>query len=153
MYIIIFLIKKLSHDSIVSVHHLKLNFLLFYVQSTFDVLCFILLLIFPSEFSNAKSCIRELLNEECPTKKGSRTFHMDVLFDGYNPFCMNRIYQPPTTVTTPLREHEQTTKQPTEERTKTPRRNTLATSGLSYNKLDLNIYLQILLALLSAGYV
>lgn len=78
---------------------------------------------------------------------------MDVLFDGYNPFCMNRIYQPPTTVTTPLREHEQNTKQPTEERKKTPRRNALATSNTSHDKLDLNIYLQILLALLSAVYV
>ena len=96
--------------------------------------------------------MRELLNEECPTKKGSRTLPMDVLFDGYNPFCMNKIYQPPTTVTTPLREHEQITKQPTKER-KTPRRNNLATSSTSYKKLDLKIYLQILLTLLSAGYV
>ena len=78
---------------------------------------------------------------------------MDILFDGYNPFCMNRIYQPPTTVTTPLREHEQSTKQPTAERKKIPRRNTLATSNTSHHKHDLNIYLQTLLALLSAGYV
>ena len=119
----------------------------------FYALYFVLDFLFTSEFSKAKSCIRTLLNEECPTKKGSRTLYMDMLFDGYNPFCMNRIYQPPTTVTTPLREHEQSTKQPTADRKKTPRRNTLATRNTSHNKLNLNIYLQTLLALLSAGCV
>lgn len=109
--------------------------------------------LYTSEYSKAKSCIRELLNEECPTNKGSRTLHMDVLFDGYNPFCINRIYQPPTTVTTAPREHEQNTKQPKQPSNTTPRRNTLAKSGTSYNKLYFNIYLQILLASLSAGYV
>lgn len=28
---------------------------------------------------------------------------MNVFFDGYNPFCSNILYQPPTTATTPSR--------------------------------------------------
>lgn len=136
------------------------NLFLFHVQIKcvritilFDVMYVILYLIFTSEFSKAKSCIRQLLNEECPTNKNSSTLHMNLIFDGYNPFCINRIYQPPTTVTTPFRIQEQNTKLPKEEERKTPQRNTLTTSSTSCKKLNLHIYFKILLVLLSADYV
>ena len=119
----------------------------------FDAMYVILYLTFTSEFSKAKSCIRQLLNEECPTNKNSRTLHMNLIFDGYNPFCINRIYQPPTTVTMPFRIQEENSKLPKEEERKTPRRKTLTTSSTSCNKLNLNIYFKILLVLLSADYV
>ncbi|XP_074610613.1 uncharacterized protein LOC141864658 [Acropora palmata] len=57
------------------------------------------------EYSNAKRCIRKLLQEECSVPQKSRSLYMDVLFDGYNPFCKNSlyIYTPPTEATTPRR--------------------------------------------------
>lgn len=55
------------------------------------------------EFSKAKTCVQELFEEECPGKKKSPSLFMNVLFDGYNPFCRNITYQPPTTATTPSR--------------------------------------------------
>ena len=60
--------------------------------------------VFPSrEYSTAKRCIRKLLEEECSVPKESRSLYMDVLFDGYNPFCRNSLYTPPTEATTPRR--------------------------------------------------
>ena len=47
--------------------------------------------------------MQELFEEECPGKKNSPSLFMNVLFDGYNPFCRNILYQPPTTATAPSR--------------------------------------------------
>ena len=68
----------------------------------FTVFCITLFFLFSycREFSKAKTCIRELFEEECPAKKNSRSLYLNVLFDGYNPFCENNQYHPPTTVTT-----------------------------------------------------
>ena len=70
---------------------------------------------------------------------------MNVLFDGYNPFCINRIYLRPTTVATPARKPQEITKQPIKPDKITPQRNTLATSNASCNKLCFDIFFQILL--------
>ncbi|KAM7442130.1 hypothetical protein ABFA07_008869 [Porites harrisoni] len=55
------------------------------------------------EYSKAKNCTQELLEKECPEHANSRTYYMDVLFDNYNPFCKNFLYNAPTTVKTPPR--------------------------------------------------
>ena len=63
-------------------------------------------IILSREYSKAKNCAQELLEKECPEHANSRTYYMDVLFDNYNPFCKNFLYNAPTTVKTPPRKTE-----------------------------------------------
>ncbi|XP_068759812.1 uncharacterized protein [Montipora capricornis] len=60
------------------------------------------------EFSNAKRCIQKLFEDECPAKKNSHSLYVDVLFDGYNPFCKDTHYTPPPEITTPRRRNVET---------------------------------------------
>ena len=63
-------------------------------------------IILSREYSKAKNCAQEVLEKECPEHANSRTYYMDVLFDNYNPFCKNFLYNAPTTVKTPPRKTE-----------------------------------------------
>ena len=62
------------------------------------------------EFSNAKKCIQKLFEDECLAKTNSRSLYVDVLFDGYNPFCKDTLYTPPPPpeITTPRRRNAET---------------------------------------------
>ena len=96
----------------------------------------------------AKRCIQELLAEECPAHRNSRSYYMDILFDGYNPFCKSIFYFPPTTVTvtTPLRKTEgMVTSQRSEPSKSTPDAEDIIMSNANFKKLSYHIILKALL--------
>jgi len=71
---------------------------------------------------------------------------MNVLFDGYNPFCKNIFYHPPTTVTTPSRKTEEMgTKQPFKARKSTAGTNTITVSSASREKLQSNSMFKVII--------
>lgn len=100
------------------------------------------------EYSKAKDCIKDLLNFECPAKKGSESPLMKILFDGYNPFCPKRVYRPPTTVTTPThRTQQKYEKVPGPTIKPVLSRKKISSSGACCNKLYSELHLLILILL------
>lgn len=74
---------------------------------------------------------------------------MNVLFDGYNPFCKSLMYHPPTTVTTPSRKVEELgTSQPSEPNKNTAGTETIAASSASREKLSHDTNFKVLFAVM-----
>ncbi|XP_022783953.1 uncharacterized protein LOC111324610 [Stylophora pistillata] len=101
------------------------------------------------EYSKAKECIQKLFNDKCPAKKGSESPLMKILFDGYNPFCLGKIYHPPTTATTPTRRRQRECKKVTRPSIKpTPHKRNLSSSSAYCDKLYFKLHVLILILLL-----